>query len=371
MGGLGIGMRSAPVEAAPRPSPRPTGEATEDTIHLAVVGDLMCHGSQFMDARTPTGFDFRPVFAPVRPYLAGADLAIGNLETVTAGPEAGFTGYPQFNTPVEFLDGIADAGFDVITTANNHSLDRRFLGVERTLEALDARGLKHTGTARTPEERETPLVLEVKGLRLAVLAYTYGTNGIAFPAGKPFVVNLIDTLAMARDIARAREQGAEAIVVALHWGLEYERRPNPAQRRVAEFLARQGVQGILGSHPHVLQPLEWLEGPAGRTVVIYSLGNFVSGQRKPLTDSGLILHLPLIRPRDGGAVRVGEVGFTPTYVARWPHYRVVAVAEAIAALDDPAHPSHLTGQERGRVREVWNETTAHLTDTLAGFRPRQ
>jgi len=344
-----------------------TAGATADTVRLVAVGDLMCHTSQFDDARTTTGFDFRPAFAPVRPYLTRADLAIGNLETVTAGREERFTGYPQFNCPVEYLDAIADAGFDVITTANNHSLDRRFLGVERTIQALEDRGLQHTGTARTAEERDRPLIAEVKGMRIAVLAYTYGTNGIALPAGKPFAVNLIDTLAMARDIRQARAASADAIIVSLHWGAEYERQPNIVQRRVATFLAGQGVEIILGSHPHVLQPMEWLDGPAGRTLVIYSLGNFVSGQRMPFTDAGVILQFSLIRPETGGSLRVGEVRFVPTYVARRPHYRVVSLVDALAVTDSRA-ASHLGG-ELSRGRQVWTETTRHLTDSAAGFLP--
>lgn len=344
-----------------------TAGATADTVRLVAVGDLMCHTSQLDDARTTTGFDFRPAFAPVRPYLSRADLAIGNLETVTAGPEERFTGYPQFNCPVEYLDAIGDAGFDVITTANNHSLDRRFLGVERTIQALEDRGLRHTGTARTAEERDRPLIAEVKGMRIAVLAYTYGTNGIALPAGKPFAVNLIDTLAMARDIRQARAASADAIIVSLHWGTEYERQPNIVQRRVAIFLARQGVEVILGSHPHVLQPLEWLDGSAGRTLVIYSLGNFVSGQRMPFTDAGVILQFSLIRPETGGSLRVGEVRFVPTYVARRPHYRVVSLVDALAVTDSRA-ASHLGG-ELSRGRQIWTETTRHLTDSAAGFLP--
>lgn len=215
---LGWSTRPLPRAAAAVISQAPV---VDDTITLAVVGDLMCHASQFQDARTPEGFDFRPAFEPLRSYLAKADLAFGNLETVIAGPDARFTGYPTFNTPVEYLDAVRDAGFDVLTTANNHALDRGAVGVDRTLEALDNRGLRHTGTARTRQEREQPLVVDVKGLRLGVLAYTYGTNGIPLPKGRPFAVNLIDRQAIADDISRAREAGAETIAVFLHWGHEY------------------------------------------------------------------------------------------------------------------------------------------------------
>jgi poly-gamma-glutamate synthesis protein (capsule biosynthesis protein) len=341
----------------------------EDTIRLAIVGDLMCHASQFNEARNATGYDFQPAFEAIRPYLTAADLAIGNLETVTAGAGAGagFTGYPAFNTPVEYLDALKGSGFDVLTTANNHSLDRHFLGVERTIEALESRGLQHTGSARTQAERDRPLIISVKGLRLGVLAYTYGTNGIPMPAGKPFAVNLIDTLAMARDIGRARGEGADAIAVFLHWGNEYERQPNVTQRRIAAFLARQGVDLVLGSHPHVLQPAEWI-GENGRTFVLYSLGNFFSGQRQPFTDSGVILQVSLIRPRDGGPVRIGGTQFVPTYVVRRPRYRIVAVADALQANERglSSDPSFSPG-DAARLRSVWTETTTHLTNRGRGF----
>jgi poly-gamma-glutamate synthesis protein (capsule biosynthesis protein) len=371
LGVVTVEMREAWSSHSPPPvfdARRSDRSVTEDTIRLAIVGDLMCHSSQFNEARTATGYDFRYAFAPVRRYLVEADLAIGNLETVTAGEAERFTGYPAFNTPVEYLDALKDAGFDVLTTANNHSLDRQFLGVERTINALDARGLRHTGSARTQSERDRSLIVSVKGLQLGVLAYTYGTNGIPMPAGRPFAVNLIDTLAMARDVVRARVEGAEAIAVFLHWGNEYERQPNTAQRRVAAFLARQGVDLILGSHPHVLQPAEWLGDATDRTFALYSLGNFFSAQRQPFTDSGVIMQLSLIRPRDGGRVRIGTTQFVPTYVVRRPRYRIVAVADALRAIENgqSTNPSYVPG-DAARLRAVWTETTSHLTNSAAGL----
>jgi poly-gamma-glutamate synthesis protein (capsule biosynthesis protein) len=342
----------------------------EDTLRIAIVGDLMCHSTQYLSARTTAGYDFRPAFEAVKPYLTSADLAFGNLETVTAGESETFSGYPMFNTPVAYLDALADAGFDVITTANNHSLDRRFPGVERTIQALDARNLLHTGTARSQEERDRPLIVTAKGLRLGVLAYTYGTNGIPMPAGKPFAVNLIDTLAMAADIRRSRTAGAEAIAVFLHWGQEYQRQPNPAQLALAGFLARQGVQLILGSHPHVVQPADWLGEPGQSPFVIYSLGNFFSGQRRPFTDAGIILELSLFRNRETGEVRTGEVRFIPTYVSTRNGYRILPVADALReaeTMDSAARTARAA--ELARLRGVWEETTSHLTDTGKGILP--
>lgn len=367
--GLAVTTSNQSAAAARTAPHRPVEHAaTADTIELAVTGDLMCHASQFNEARTATGYDFRPAFDAIRQHLASADITFGNLETVTAGPSEQFTGYPAFNSPVEYLDAIRDAGFDVLTTANNHTLDRQFRGVERTLDALDARNLLHTGSARSQIERDAPLIVRVKGLQLGVLAYTYGTNGIPMPAGKPFAVNLIDTVAMARDIIRARVSGADAIAVFLHWGVEYERQPNAAQRRVADFLARQDVDLVFGSHPHVLQPAERIRRDDHDTFVIYSMGNFLSGQRQPFTDSGVIVKVSLIRPHDGGPVRIGSTRFVPTYVVRRPRYRIVSVADALQAnaTRNARDPNFAPGDDT-RLRAVWNETTTHLEQSAEGF----
>lgn len=366
--GLAAAMAFRPgASSDAHPAPGPAA----DTLLLAVVGDLMCHGSQLTAARTADGYDFRPAFAAVRDVLTSADVAIGNLETVTAGAEARFTGYPAFNTPVEYLDALTDAGFDLLTTANNHALDRGFAGVERTIAAIEARGLRHVGTARSESESRQPVILEVNGFRLGVLAYSFSTNGIPLPAGKPFAVRLIDTLAMARDIDATRAAGAEALAVFLHWGMEYERQPNAGQRRLAQFLARHQVDLVLGSHPHVLQPGERLGDPGRRTFTIYSLGNFVSGQRQAHTRSGVILQIPLIREPDSGRLRVGDVRFIPTYVSIENGFRVVPVADALAAqrAGDPSNPSRVSVPS-AVLETVWRETTSHLTDSLAGLLPR-
>ena len=206
-----------------------------DTVSLAIVGDLMCHSQQYKRAKTDSGYDFNPTFAPVKKYLADADFTLGNLETVTAGAAANFTGFPMFNTPVEYLNALKNAGFDVLTNSNNHSLDRGFLGVEKTIAELDKRGLLHTGTARTAAERNTPLILKKNNTKLGVLAYTYGTNGIPIPKGKDFCVNLIDTLKIKTDIQNAKKSGADVVMVFVHWGNEYQRYPSDSQKNGSQL----------------------------------------------------------------------------------------------------------------------------------------
>lgn len=337
--------------------------ASYDTLTLAVVGDLMCHAPQFQAARKDSvTYDFSPFFLPVESYLKSADITMGNLETVTAGPEEKFTGYPQFNTPVEYLDALQQAGFDVLTTANNHSLDRRFKGVERTIEALDKRGLMHTGTFRTEEERERILVVEKNHIRLAVLAYTFGTNGIPFPEGKKYCVNLIDTSLMARDVQRAKEEGCDHIAVSIHWGDEYQRFPNQFQLTIADFLRRKGVHLILGSHPHVLQPMEISADPDSSFFAVYSLGNFISGQRKQYTESGVIVHIRLVKHRETGRTRIDAVQYVPTYVSTQQGYRVLPVMDAIRSLEQGGKEKpYYSPLDLVRLRAVWKETTEHLS----------
>ncbi len=341
-----------------------------DTITLAVVGDLMCHSQQFERAQTANGFDFRPAFEPVKKYLSDADMTFGNLETVTAGSEAKFTGYPMFNSPVELLDGLKHVGFDVLTTANNHSLDRRYLGVERTLDELDKRGMLHAGTARSVEERNTPLIIPIGRLKMGVLAYTYGTNGIPIPVGKEFCVNLIDTVQMEKDIQQTRAAGAEAIAVFIHWGLEYQRFPNEQQQKIARFLHEKGVMLTFGSHPHVLQPTEVMAWGDVANFTIYSLGNFISAQRKQYTDCGMIIRVKLIRDRSSGSVSFGKMDYIPTYVSTSKGFRVLPVADAIQAIQagDKNHLAY-TGdpKEQLRIQQVWKETTQHMNNYESGF----
>lgn len=344
--------------------------ASYDTLTLAVVGDLMCHAPQFNAAKKDSTYDFRPVYAAVKPYLEDADLAFGNLETVTAGEEEKFTGYPQFNTPVEYLDALKDAGFDVLTTANNHSLDRRFKGVERTIEALEQRGFLHTGTFRTEQESKRVLIVEKNSIRLAVLAYTYGTNGIPFPEGKKYCVNLIDTVQMKAHIAMAREAGCDHIAVFIHWGDEYQREPNTKQLAIAAFLRREGVNLILGSHPHVLQPMERSMHPDSSFFAVYSMGNFISGQRKAYTESGVIVRLLLLKNRSTGITRLEKSEFIPTYVSVQNGFRVLPVMDAIRAnqRSDKIAPAY-SPADQPRLQAVWQETTGHLNRTSGGITP--
>ncbi|MBU3713431.1 MAG: CapA family protein [Ferruginibacter sp.] len=349
----------------------PYNVSGSDTITIVAVGDLMCHSPQYQSAKTSAGYDFSEVFSAVKPYLSSADLCFGNLETVTAGPDENYSGYPQFNTPAAYLQGMKDAGFDVATNVNNHSLDRRFKGIERTIDSLDKVGLLHTGTYKNAEDTSQTLVVEAKGIKIAVLGYTFSTNGIPLPVGKEFCVNMIDSGRMKRDVERAQKTGADKIAVFIHWGNEYERYPNNYQKKYANYLSELGVDLIFGSHPHVLQPTEIISKNNKPTFVIYSMGNFVSGQRKPFTDYGVIIRMQLIKDRSTGITKTGKIDFIPTYVSTQKGgFKILPVADAINAYDKNLtdHLSYSPG-DISRLKAIWKEATDHLTNKETNIFP--
>ncbi|MFM7709578.1 MAG: CapA family protein [Ferruginibacter sp.] len=346
-------------------TPSATKATGFDTITIAVVGDLMCHSTQFNAVKKGETYDFAPVFEGVKPYIQTADLSFANLETVMAGESEKFTGYPQFNTPAAYLDGLKAAGFDVITTANNHSLDRRYLGITRTLDSLEARQFQYTGTFREATDTNNVLITERKGIRIATLAYTFSTNGIPLPAGREYCVSMMDSGRMKRDVERAKAKGADKIAVFIHWGNEYERQPAKKQKDYANYLANLGVDFIFGSHPHVIQPTDIIQTPQKPVFVIYSLGNFVSGQRKPFTDYGVIVRVQLIKNRSTGDIKTGKIDFIPTYVSAEQGYRIIPIPNAIT--DDSNHSS-FSGKDLQRMKEILPEITQHLTDEKVGIR---
>lgn len=268
---------------------------------IVLAGDIMAHGPQIQAARQQDGsYDFSTSFAYLKDSIRRADLAIGNLETTFGGKP--YAGYPQFSVPDQMATDLFDAGFDILGTSNNHSADRSKLGIIRTLNILDSVGIRHIGSYRNAEERSinSPLIYDVAGLRLAVLAYTYGTNGIPVP--EPTIVDPIDTALIRQDIARANSLGAQYKMVLIHWGEEYQKYPNGNQKKLAQYLHQLGVDAIIGSHPHVVQNSEMLTDSitGHQSYVIYSLGNFISNQHTPAaTRGGMLLTLNLERsPKD-------------------------------------------------------------------------
>lgn len=313
----------------------------QDTTRLSLIffGDVMQHDSQIADAFDPQTktYDYHPCFRFIKPYIQQADIAIGNLELTFGGPP--YKGYPLFSAPDELITALKDAGVDVLVTANNHSLDRGKKGLERTLKVLDSLEILHTGTFVDEVDKlnNHPLILEKNGFRLALLNYTYGTNGLEVRA--PNIVNRLDTAAIHRDLVRAAEMKPDAIIVFTHWGNEYQRTPDAGQKQVASLCFRYGAQMVIGSHPHVIQPMEWHKNE--NRFVVYSLGNFVSGQRKRYTDGGVLVWIGLekiIQDSVRSETRIDTVAYLPEWV-----YRTADAEKNYYVLPVPSFETDTTG----------------------------
>lgn len=305
-------------EPEPEPIKLPNPEAT-----IVAVGDVMMHDGQIWagyDEKTGI-FDYSEFFHVVKDEISSADIAMADLETTLGGKEQKFTGYPMFNSPDELADALKDAGFEVIITSNNHSLDRRAKGALRTIKILKERELSPVGTYESEEERQKILIKEVRGMKIAFLAYTYGTNGIPIPKDMPYLVNLIDKELILKDLKKAQEE-ADAIVVYLHNGNEYQRTPSDEQRNLARLVLENGANIIVASHPHVIQPGEWMEiqdldGEIVKKYVAYSLGNFISAQRFPHTEEGLMLKFTMEKDLEKGKVYLTDVKEIDTWVDKF------------------------------------------------------
>lgn len=353
-----------------------TGFAQTDTLRLIFAGDIMGHAPQISSALQSNGqYDYSPCFKYVKPTLDAADIAIGNLELTLPG-KAPYTGYPMFRSPNALATALKGAGFDVMVTANNHSNDARGPGVAATIETLRKEGLLQTGTFKDQRERNTlyPLMLYKNGFKIALLNYTYDTNGV--PTESPTVVNLIDYDLMAADLAEARARKPHYIIVIMHWGMEYQLNENEDQRKQARFLIEHGADMVIGSHPHVVQPIRtervaMPDGSAKEALVVYSLGNFISNQQQPNTDGGILFRVDLIKQRGFKEVRVGDSGFIPVW--RYIHkdqrgkstFYTLPVsliedrADLIPGMPLSAQNTMLKFVENLRKRVKYNEIKAH------------
>jgi len=292
--------------------------AQTDTLRLVFAGDIMGHTPQIQSAATGKGqYDYTPCFRYIKPIIEQADLAIGNLELTLPGKPP-YTGYPMFRSPDALAQALKDAGFDLLVTANNHSNDSRGAGVVSTLETLHKLGFQQTGTFKDQRDRSTryPLMVYKNGFKIAMLNYTYDTNGI--PNEPPTVVNLIDTALMQADLAEARARKPHYIIAVMHWGLEYQLKENAEQQRIARFLIKNGADMVIGAHPHVVQPIRkervrMSNGSEKEALVVYSMGNFISNQRQPNTDGGILFQVDLLKTKGSPEVRVGRHGHIPVW----------------------------------------------------------
>ena len=287
---------------------------------LSAIGDIMCHNTQYIDAYnadTDT-YDFSYVFENISLYTKTADICIGNLETTFAGEDVGYSSYPTFNTPDELAYELKDIGVDVLSTAGNHALDKGFDGLSRTIDVLNDADISHLGTYKSKEEQDKTLIKYVKGLKIAFVNYTYGTNGIPVPSDKQFCVNLIDENLMKEQIDRAKQEEPDIIIACMHWGTEYKTTQSSTQEDLADFLFKNGVDIILGTHPHVLEPMEKRtvtleDGTTKDGFVIYSLGNFIADQNAEYTRDSIILNLDITKHSDGN-VTIDNYDYVPIYM---------------------------------------------------------
>ena len=287
----------------------------DSTLTIIFAGDVMQHLSQVEAAYDDSlkTYIYDSCFKYVRPLVSSADIAIANLETTLDGKP--YSGYPQFSSPDQLVNGLLNTGFDYVGTANNHSCDKGKNGINRTIKVLDSLGLAHTGTFTDSTERalKYPLIIKKKGFKIAFLNYTYGTNGIV-PA-KPAIVNMIDEKQMIIDLQRAKDSVPDKIIVFIHWGEEYKLQPNNYQKWAADICFNNGADYVFASHPHVLEKMErrlYPDSTGKETILVYSLGNYVSAQRDRNKDGGAMFRMTL--KKKNNKVTLEDAGYILTWV---------------------------------------------------------
>ncbi|MBN6204870.1 CapA family protein [Ralstonia pickettii] len=328
-----------------------------DEITISSIGDILIHEPVFNDAASKKGYDFSPMLEKVKPYLRAATITTANQESMIGGAELGLSSYPQFNSPAEVGDALKEAGVDAVTLANNHTLDRGEAAVQNAIRHWETIDMTYVGAYKDIEDSEEIRTIETEeGVSAAILAYTYGTNGIPVPEGKDYLVNLIDLEKMAEDIARAKK-AADVVILNLHFGNEYERMPNKEQKELVQFAADEGVHAVIGHHPHVLQPAAWVEGKEGnQTLVIYSLGNFLSNQQELYQRIGGVFNFTVTKKTYGDRVTIElhSPAFIPTYVTFNPNYSDYKVVPMYT----------LTDKELPKAAQHYEEIKAHMAQWL-------
>lgn len=338
-----------------------------DEAEIVFAGDAMMHQGQIDAARQrDSSHDFSEYFENIDGYITTADYAVVNLETPVSKPP--YTGYPCFNAPEEYIDALADAGFDLFLTANNHTLDRHDRGLRETIDNLDSRRLDHIGTYKDASARNTaiPFIKTINNIKVGFLNYTYGTNGIS--PGNGVCVDYINRELIKKDVEATRNAGAEVVFLCIHWGDEYHLLPNSYQKALAEYIHSLGVDAIIGGHPHVIQPME-LSDSTPRQLTIYSLGNFISNMKTKDTRGGAMLKVKIVRDRDGN-VNISDASYRLVYTepANNNHgYRLVWADHS----DDPrakAFSDSARNIFRNHNRNVAEDTPAHITRIMSTLR---
>lgn len=304
-----LGLQSSSF--SPEPSSPSAIPPKIKSIKIVAVGDIMAHlslvNSSFSKEKK---YDFVPAFNAVRPIIQKADIAIGNLETLFVNKQK-ISGYPKFNSPSELARDLKSVGFDLLTTANNHSLDYGEKGILDTLNTLKKYDIKHAGTSSSSSSQDHFAMIEKNGIKIAVMAYTCKTNGHKVPKGKNYLLNIYSKEYAEKEVLQAKKQKADLLISYIHFGEEYERFPNPEQYEVVNELETLGFNIIIGSHPHVLQPEK--NNIESNRYAIFSLGNFISGQRTRFTDIGMILEFEIQKHVSSNRTYIHRVNHIPTF----------------------------------------------------------
>lgn len=295
-------------------------EPSDTTFTLTALGDIMCHNTQYLDAynNSTDSYNFSYVFDDISYYIQNSNISIANLETSFAGEDKGYSNYPRFNTPDSLAYNLKKLGLDVIATANSHSLDYGFEGLSRTLDILESADISHVGTNKTQEEQDNVLIKYIKGIKLAFVNYTCNTTNLAISSDKEFCINTSNKDLIKKQIDKAKSQNADIIIAYMNWGNEYTSSVNNTQTELSDFLFKNGVDIILGSHPHVLQKIEKRtitleDGSSKDGFVIYSLGNFISDQNLKDTRTSIILTLTITKHTSSN-ISIDKVDYVPIYM---------------------------------------------------------
>ena len=293
-------------------------EYEEKKIEIGMVGDILLHLPLY------NYLNFVPSFEPLQEELESIDFLVANQESVPAGKEFGLSGYPEFSSPAHIIRDLKTVGVDLLSIANNHTLDQQEAGLLAAIQQMKHYEMPYIGAYESFEDLQTDRIFQVKDLTVGFLGYTYSTNGHDTPVGKSYLVNRIDKMRIEKDILDLKLK-ADIVVVSMHWGTEYERQPNDSQKELANIISQAGADIIFGHHPHVIQPYELITSNSGhKTHVFYSLGNFFSGQKEEYTNIGGIAKVEILVKKINGEklYTTAQPSFIPTAVIKGKPYTI-------------------------------------------------
>jgi poly-gamma-glutamate synthesis protein (capsule biosynthesis protein) len=336
------------------------------SITISAVGDIMAHQANLNNAYNPKtrAYDFSGFFEYVTPHLTKSDLTIGNFETVTAGSSSGYTSFPKFNTPDAILTALSNAGFDILSTANNHCLDRGINGLTRTIKKITENKIVNVGSSVDGNNKY--ITKEINGIKLSILSYSYAFNGNDASLNskqKSTYLSPINETQIKKDIGAVKAQGTDAVIVIIHWGTEYQRTPNTSQTSLSKKMLTWGADIILGSHPHVIQKSEIVKMNGKNKFIIYSMGNFISGYRrvdkdtrpnKIYTEDGVIVQLKLEKDPKGGVI-LKNADYIPTWVDK-SYMNNRPVFKIIPIPDTNINESYITNTNKEFVKQSYKNT---------------